>query len=58
MDSEVMVGNYFARFGNREKVILATKGGNVLPNGERGIDNSAANIRNHVLQSLEKLQTS
>jgi aryl-alcohol dehydrogenase-like predicted oxidoreductase len=54
-ESEIVLGNWFKRSGNRKKVILATKVGIELAPDKKGL--SKAYILRAVEDSLERLQT-
>jgi aryl-alcohol dehydrogenase-like predicted oxidoreductase len=54
-ESETIVGKWFAKTGKRKDVILATKVGNEMGEGKKGL--KAAYIRQAVEDSLERLQT-
>jgi aryl-alcohol dehydrogenase-like predicted oxidoreductase len=54
-ESETVLGNWFKRSGNREKVILATKLGIELAPGKKGL--SKAYMLSEVEDSLQRLQT-
>ncbi|WZO99292.1 aldo/keto reductase [Isosphaeraceae bacterium EP7] len=54
-ESETILGNWFARGGNREKVVLATKVGMEMGTGKKGL--SRAYILEAVEKSLKRLQT-
>ena len=54
-ESETILGNWFKQSGNRDKIILATKLGNPMGEGKKGL--SAAYIKEAVEASLTRLQT-
>ena len=54
-ESETILGNWFARSGKRNDVIVATKVGMQMGEGKKGL--SAAYIRQAVEDSLRRLQT-
>jgi len=54
-ESETIIGKWFARSGKRKDVILATKVGNDMGDGKKGL--KAAYIRQAVEDSLRRLQT-
>jgi aryl-alcohol dehydrogenase-like predicted oxidoreductase len=54
-ESETIIGKWFARSGNREKVILATKVGNQMGPDKKGL--SKTYILQAVEDSLRRLQT-
>lgn len=54
-ESEIVLGNWFKRSGNRKKVILATKVGIELAPDKKGL--SRAYIQRAVEDSLQRLQT-
>ena len=54
-ESETIIGKCFAKNGKRKDVILATKVGNEMGKGKRGLN--AAYIRQAVEDSLQRLQT-
>ncbi len=54
-ESETILGRWFKRTGKREQVVLATKVGLEMGEGEKGL--SAAYIRQAVEASLSRLQT-
>ena len=54
-ESETVLGQWFARSGKRDQVILATKVGWDMGNGKKGL--SAAHIFASVEDSLKRLQT-
>jgi aryl-alcohol dehydrogenase-like predicted oxidoreductase len=54
-ESETIIGKWFAKSGKRKDVILATKVGNEMGQGQKGL--SAAYIRQAVEHSLQRLQT-
>jgi len=54
-ESEIVLGNWFKRSGNRKKVILATKVGIELAPDKKGL--SKAYILREVEDSLQRLQT-
>ena len=54
-ESETILGNWFARTGKRDKVVLATKVGMDLGDGKKGL--KAAYIEQAVEASLKRLQT-
>jgi aryl-alcohol dehydrogenase-like predicted oxidoreductase len=54
-ESETILGKWFQRRGNRDKVILATKVGMLMPPDHKGL--SRANIIRAVEASLRRLQT-
>ncbi|KAK4164020.1 putative aldo-keto reductase [Cladorrhinum sp. PSN259] len=57
-DSEDLLGTWFEKTGNRNKVFLATKFGNkALPDGKRVICNDPEYIREEVENSLRRLKT-
>jgi aryl-alcohol dehydrogenase-like predicted oxidoreductase len=55
--SEELIGEVVKEMGARHDVIIATKGGNVMRDGVRVIDNSPAALKAHVEESLRRLQT-
>jgi aryl-alcohol dehydrogenase-like predicted oxidoreductase len=54
-ESETIIGNWLAKTGKRKDVILATKAGMEMGEGQKGL--SAAYIRQAVEASLTRLQT-
>lgn len=54
-ESEAVMGNWFKRSGNRDKVIIATKVGSEIPDQGKGL--SKAWILREVEESLKRLQT-
>jgi aryl-alcohol dehydrogenase-like predicted oxidoreductase len=54
-DSETIIGKWLAKTGKRKDLILATKVGNEMGEGKKGL--RAAYIRQAVDQSLQRLQT-
>lgn len=54
-ESETILGNWFARSGKRDKVVLATKVG--MPMGEKKGGLKPSYIRSEVEASLQRLQT-
>jgi aryl-alcohol dehydrogenase-like predicted oxidoreductase len=54
-ESETIIGNWLHSRGNRDKVIIATKVGNEMGPGEKGL--SKAYILGEVERSLERLRT-
>jgi aryl-alcohol dehydrogenase-like predicted oxidoreductase len=54
-ESETIIGRWFARSGRRDQVIIATKVGFDMGDGNKGL--SAAHIRKSVDDSLRRLQT-
>ncbi|MGB6686519.1 MAG: aldo/keto reductase [Terracidiphilus sp.] len=54
-ESETIIGKWFAKTGKRKDVILATKVGNEMGEGKKGL--KAAYIRQAVEDSLKRLQT-
>lgn len=57
-DSEDLLGSWFEKTGNRNKIFLATKFGNkALPDGKRMICNDPDYIRQEVENSLKRLKT-
>lgn len=54
-ESETILGKWFQRSGKRESVVLATKLGNPMGEGKKGL--SAAYMREAVEASLRRLQT-
>lgn len=55
--SEELIGEVVKEMGARHDVIIATKGGNVVHNGVRILDNSPDALRTHAEESLRRLQT-
>ena len=54
-ESETIIGKWFKRGGNREKMVIATKVGMEMGPGRKGL--SKANIMRAVEESLQRLQT-
>jgi aryl-alcohol dehydrogenase-like predicted oxidoreductase len=54
-ESEIVLGRWLAKRGGRDRVIIATKVGNDMPNVGKGL--SKAHIMRSVEDSLERLQT-
>jgi len=54
-ESETILGNWFKQSGKRDKIILATKLGNPMGEGKKGL--SAAYMKEAVEASLTRLQT-
>jgi aryl-alcohol dehydrogenase-like predicted oxidoreductase len=54
-ESETIIGRWFARSGKRHRVVLATKVGMDMGDGNKGL--SAAHIRKSLDDSLRRLQT-
>src|SRR5579871_414804 len=54
-ESETILGNWFKKSGKRDKIILATKVGNPMGEGKKGL--SAAYVKEAVEASLKRLQT-
>ena len=54
-ESETILGNWFKRGGKRNQIVLATKLGNPMGEGKKGL--SAAYIKQAVEASLQRLQT-
>src|SRR5215467_1467279 len=54
-ESETIIGNWFKRSGNRDKVVIATKVGSEIPGQGKGL--SQAWIMRQVEASLRRLQT-
>jgi len=54
-ESETILGNWFKQSGKRDKIILATKLGNPMGEGKKGL--SAAYMKEAVEASLKRLQT-
>jgi myo-inositol catabolism protein IolS len=55
--SEELIGEVVKEKGNREEIIIATKGAHKFVNGEIALDNSPAFLREAVESSLKRLQT-
>jgi len=55
--SEELIGEVVKEMGARQEVIIATKGGNVVQNGVRVVNNSPAALRAHLEESLRRLKT-
>ena len=55
--SEELIGEVVKEMGVRQEVIIATKGGNVVQNGVRVVNNSPAALRAHLEESLRRLKT-
>jgi aryl-alcohol dehydrogenase-like predicted oxidoreductase len=54
-ESETIIGNWLAKRGGRDKVIIATKVGNDMPNVGKGL--SRAHVMRSVEDSLKRLRT-
>ena len=54
-ESETIIGKWLAKTGKRKDLILATKVGNEMGEGKKGL--KAAYIRQAVDDSLQRLQT-
>ncbi|WP_179030617.1 aldo/keto reductase [Paenibacillus kribbensis] len=55
--SERLIGEVLKERGNRDEVVIATKGAHKFVNGEVVFDNSPAFLRDSVESSLKRLQT-
>ncbi|MDQ0496326.1 aldo/keto reductase [Paenibacillus brasilensis] len=55
--SERLIGEVLKERGNRDEVVIATKGAHKFVNGQVVFDNSPAFLRNSVESSLKRLQT-
>ncbi|WP_226001706.1 aldo/keto reductase [Paenibacillus sp. BJ-4] len=55
--SERLIGEVLKERGNRDEVVIATKGAHKFVNGEVVFDNSPTFLRNSVESSLKRLQT-
>ncbi|KIL49412.1 aldo/keto reductase [Jeotgalibacillus soli] len=55
--SEELIGEVIKERGNREEIVIATKGAHKFVNGEVKLDNSPAFLKESVESSLKRLQT-
>jgi len=54
-DSERVLGGFIGTLANRDEIILATKAGISIVNGERSVNNSRGNLLNDLDKSLARL---